>query len=777
MDIWRWVGSTRRALRKAGHERLAELMGTLPGLVCDDEHGRVEAVVPEALALARAAREPWVEVFVRHWALQSRVLHRHEAREHLGEAVALLDFANRDETRGCPQSVCVTQDLTSCYAHADGPGYVEERLAVAAETLGRIDPSWPCYECISEEYASALQDAERHEEVLAWAQRQTDAAVEAGADDVPRFEITRVLSLLALSRPEEAWSIMEDHEADAAGGSNQEVDVDLVKARVLVALGRSDDAEQILPSFEVVSPTPSHYDDYAEAMVGLVDAGARPNDARLGQDFRRMLERAEGNGAMFLAARLAAFATRLALARGAYAVARACLDDADRFCAELRRPQPVERMLAEHRAAIGKGPGSPPELPATVDELLDALPDDAEPALEILGAAIERWPDDPSLAVVCSRALAVCRLTERAERSLRRFLERDPSAAPVLVELGRMLLREGRHDDLRRLVDESMPDGPSRPQALWFLALSDIDRGDQDAAIAHLEALLELDPEAHGPRHRLSTLLRDRGRHEEALAHLERLVAELDPGDHDWDRMTVAAIVGRWDLVRDSARRLELPLDGLDEEGPIDEPLGLCRLRYAGDDGPVEVLAERRSPVTARVVQMVGPTGTERFADLVAFDAESLDPPSDESSEDEDEDEDEQADDDQPRIPIHAVVHVLVEGGHRTWSLDGTHPGDEAWTALETALEELGGVVSVRNDERYQHVHPEDSDRMLPGVYAWACMPGSLEPTELHARLTELSERWEHPVIWPEIAAALPTGPERDRELARVDAVTDRYEL
>ena len=49
MDIWRWVETTTKALRRAGNDRLAELLDALPGLVCDEEDARVEALVPEAL--------------------------------------------------------------------------------------------------------------------------------------------------------------------------------------------------------------------------------------------------------------------------------------------------------------------------------------------------------------------------------------------------------------------------------------------------------------------------------------------------------------------------------------------------------------------------------------------------------------------------------------------------------------------------------------------------------------------------------------------------------
>lgn len=773
MEIWRWVSTTKRALRSEGHNRLAQLVDELPSLVCDDEHARVEALVPEAVALARAARQPWVEVFVRHWALQSRVLHRYEAREHLAEAVSLLDFANREQTRSCPQSVCVTQDLAACYACADGPGYVRERLEVAAETLARIDPTWPCFECISEEYASALQDAGRHEEVLAWAQRQTDAAVRAGVSDVPRFEMTRAQSLLELGRPDEAWAIMEDHEAEAAGGASRELDVDLVKARVLVVLGRADEARRALPSFEAIADTPSHYEDYAHAVEGLVGAGAMANDAALGARLRQMLERAQANGAWFLAGQLAALGTRLAEARGAWTIARAGLDEVDRICEQLRQPQRVRAQIEAHRGAIERGPPDPGRRSSRGRGV---------PARRGRARARSAGRRDRALARrrrargAPSPGLAACRLSAAAEQALRRFLQRTPGDPTVVLELGHTLARAGRHDALVELVGGTLSD-ELRPQGLWLLAGSHDRRGEADAAARCLEQLLELDPDAHVPRHRLATLERERGNHAPALAHLDRLVAELEPGDHDWDRMTVAAILGRWDLVRDSVRRLGLGLPGLDGEGPIDEPLGLCRVRVVDEDGPHDLYAHRRGPVTARVVQMAGPGRTEHFEDLVVFDAAPLDPPPDEDESEDDESEDDEDDEVDPPVPTYAVVHRLEAGGFSTWALDGTHPGEDAWAELVRALEELGGQVRVRSDERYRHEDPDDEDQTLLGVFAWACMPAALSPSSLHERLTELTAGWEHPLVWPGLAAALPPGEARERELARVDAVGERYDL
>lgn len=769
MDIWRWVEATKRELRKDGHVRLATLMDDLPNLVCNDQHGRVEAVVPEAVALCRAAKKPWVEVFVRHWAMQSRVLHRWEAQGHLPEAVALLDFASRDETRQCPQSVCVTQDLAACYACADGPRYVKERLAVASETLARIDPSWPCFQCITDEYASALQDDERHAEALAFLQAQTDRAVAAGASDVPRFVTSRVESLLALGRAEEAWALMEDHEAEATGGSSREVDVELMRARVLAALGRADEAAAVLPAFEVVVETPSHYDDYAEAVLALVDAGRLPNDAALGVRFRTMLERAEANGARWLAARLAVLATRLAVGRGARVVAREGLVDVERLRRELGRPErlPVDDV----RAAVMADDAEGPTLPGTPDEVRERLPDDAEAGLELLLAARDRWPDDESLAVMHARALVACGLEARAEGVLREHVQRHPEAEAAVSELGRTLVAQGRHDALRELVQGSMQGEGLRTQGLWLLAGSHMKRDDLDATAACLEELLALEPDAQVPRHRLAGIEQRRGRHAEALAHLDRLVEHVEPGEVDWDRMTAATILGAWDALRDSARRLGLEFEGLEGEGPIDARMGICQVRFIDEDGARnDYFAERRGPVCARVVQMAGPRRPEHFADLVVFDAGPLNPRGRSQGDGEDEGEDDW-------IPIFPVVHVVSAGGFRCWSLDGVHPGEAAWTALVESLEALGGVVDVRSDESYEHEDPQDESKMLSGVYAYACMPKALEPAELHARLDELTRSLPHPLVWPELAEALPAGQVREQELARVAEVTERYGL
>ena len=149
MDIWNWVEKLQGDLRQAGQAQNAHLLNRLADEVSELQIDRVDALLPEARALGKALDNPWVDVYVGHWALRNRVGNRVEGESALGEAVALFERAHREDTLECPQSICVTQDLAACYGNIDGPGWVPERIEVCDETLGRIDPSWACFQCLS----------------------------------------------------------------------------------------------------------------------------------------------------------------------------------------------------------------------------------------------------------------------------------------------------------------------------------------------------------------------------------------------------------------------------------------------------------------------------------------------------------------------------------------------------------------------------------------------------------------------------------------------------
>jgi len=97
MNIWRWVGEKRAELLKNGHDQLADLIENISSDTCSGNHDAVDRYAEEAIQLARDINEPWVEIFLRHWRLQSAVLRREKPKEMVREAVELLEFSHNSE--------------------------------------------------------------------------------------------------------------------------------------------------------------------------------------------------------------------------------------------------------------------------------------------------------------------------------------------------------------------------------------------------------------------------------------------------------------------------------------------------------------------------------------------------------------------------------------------------------------------------------------------------------------------------------------------------------
>ena len=182
MNIWHWIEQLQTSLREAGQAHSADLIDRFSSEICDQEVERAEALMPELRALCKTLENPWLEVFVRHWDLRNRLGNKAEGETALADTIALFEFAHRDETIECPQSVCVTQDVASCYSNIDGPGWAQERIAVCDETLARIEPSRNCFQCLSYQKALALRDSGRAAEALSWLQSQRAALEAAGVE-------------------------------------------------------------------------------------------------------------------------------------------------------------------------------------------------------------------------------------------------------------------------------------------------------------------------------------------------------------------------------------------------------------------------------------------------------------------------------------------------------------------------------------------------------------------------------------------------------------------
>lgn len=734
MDLWAWVNETERRLRKEGHRRLADLIERLPTEVCNDQHDRVDAIAPEALALAKSLELPWVEVFLKHWWLQSRVLHRMDGRA-LGDAVALVELAHRDETRACPQGVCAVQDLASCYGLVDGPGFAEERLAVAKETLDRIDASWPCFTCISSEYASALRDRGDASESLEFIDRQIATLIARGQRDaIYDFPRDRVEVLIELGQLESALSFVDELARRGRKDAHHELSRRLDRARILARLGRADDALQSLPTIDEVRPTPLFYWFWADAAVQLVRCGLAPNDAQLGRILQGFVDRLERQGVGRTTLELAHLHGRLALERGAPHVARRALATMERATKLLNRPLDALERVQALRAALTAAPSVAAELPdtaaATLEQVRLGEGRDPERDLLLLEAAGERFPTDVPLAL----ALAGCQLANGLEDE-------------AIASLTAFHVRENRDDVALRLGDLLLARDPARLNALtdrhraraeteaarsiadWLLARAAFANADYEACRRHLDAVLAARPDAVNARLLWADAARRRGDLPGALEKLDEAIARLpEPGPPDWDRMVVATLLGEHARVRESARRLGFKLD--EGDAPIDEKWGVCRIRF--DDEGDDAWAVRTGPVTARIVEVARPPATQRFHDLVVFDATPLNPAA--------------AEEEQPTFvyPALATVH---EAGYRAYALDGVHPGDDRLEALRRAVSDLGCELQVLSTAEYTLEH---GDEELPGLFAVVAAPPRRALSEVCAALS--AEVGDHPLTFVELA-------------------------
>ena len=312
MDIWDWVFDAQRELRASGQERLADIVDQVPPLAADGQHEQVEAMVPEGIALARTIEHPWIELFLRHWLAQSRIICRGDVTTGMNEVVRLLDFAHEDFTRDCPQSVCVTQDFCVAHSVLDALGYAEERLAACEESLGRISPAWPCFGCISTEYFNALFDLGRYSEAEAFSARHI-AAMKPSSHARNYLMVQRAQALSALDRHEESLQVILSVKVSGHGRKLKAFHA-ISLAREYAHARRFDEAKQALPNPRKIDP--GDYRDWIGAKRSICAGQPESNDAELERTLRGFLDTLQANGALYWRASVAASAARFALERG-----------------------------------------------------------------------------------------------------------------------------------------------------------------------------------------------------------------------------------------------------------------------------------------------------------------------------------------------------------------------------------------------------------------------------------------------------------------------------
>ncbi|WP_035847688.1 ATP-binding protein [Kitasatospora azatica] len=788
-DIWGWVHDTHGQLVEAGQHRLATALVEIAGHAVDGRNEQLDALYPEAVASARALGLPWVEVFLRHWRLQNLLNKRHQGEQAMTEAVSLLEFAHREETAGCPQSVCTVQDFTICHANIDGPGYVPERLAVLEEALERVEPARACFDCLSREYADTLEDDGRAEAALAHLDRAKTRIQAAGESVSLSFGHARASALYRIGRIEEALDSLAAAEQayTAAGNVLDEDDLrkgGVIRARLLATLGRWDEALEQLPSTADADGFADIRHRWAEAVELLVAADRYPNDARLGVRLAHWVSYLDAAGSHRPCLDLALAAGRLAVRRGAREVALALVATAERKLALLRRTDQVTGPLAELAAAARALPV--PHLPVPPLELLVRLGErdgevDPEADLDLLAAAWQQLGGSSAdaragstdLLLSLAGLLASLGHEQASAELLWARLEQDPGHQDLIGMLTRVLIEARDGEQVRRLADRVAAASPG--DAHWIRARWALAESRWAQAIEEVEALLVLEPERINPRRLAAAAATELGDHPTAqrlyLELLEHALPAEDASPEEqyrtvqtpdlWHLITAASANRDWEVVRATGARLGIEFDQPD--GPVDEEWQYVTVRARRTDGGQSDLpAVRTGPATARILPVLGEEVPLNHRDVVVFGPALLEPaPAADAPEEERE----------RWRPTFELLTLLDPAGYTTYFLDGAWPGPERWDELRTAVRGAGYGIWAYSGDQYMITDPGSDEGGLPGIYAALGVPPTASAAQADALVARLTAGWPHPLAWPALAKAA------GGDIARHEEIVERYGL
>ncbi|MFJ1752913.1 hypothetical protein [Kitasatospora sp. NPDC088134] len=775
-DIWSWVHETHRKLAESGQHRLADALAEIAGHAVEGRNEQLDAMYPEALASARALGLPWVEVFLRHWRLQNLLNKRHQGEAAMSEAVSLLEFAHREETASCPQSVCAVQDFTICHANIDGPGYVPERLAVLEEALSRVEPARACFDCLSREYADTLEDDGRPEDALGHLDRAQTRIVAAGEQVSLSFAHSRTSALHRLGRHQEALDVYDTSERAYVAAGNRLDDDDrrkLAVGRALqhAALGRTDRALALLPAAEEADRYPDIRHRWVAAVELLVAAGEFENDAVLGARIASWSGELDTAGSHRPCLELVLAAGRLALARGAREVALTLARTGDRKLGQLRRTAGIAEQVAALRVAAEALPR--PELPVPVDELPQWLAEhrpDPETGADLLAAALavgER--PDTVLVVNLAGALGSLGHTRAVAELAWAQLELDPGHEYLTGMLGQLLIDAEDGPGVERLAARLAGAAPA--DAHWLRARWAAAQGRWAEVGEQCAAVLAHEPGALNTRRLAAGAATRLGEHAEAQRLYQDLLEHaLDPAEAGedqehrtvqepdlWHLLTAATANRDWAAVRAAGARLGLDFDT--DSGPIDEEWQLIGLRATRTNGTTTDLpALRTGPATARVLPVLGADVDLNHRDVVVFAPAVLnDAP--EPGEEED------------WRPVFEFLTLLDPARYTTYWIDGGWPGDDAWHALREELQRAGYGVWAYNGDQYRITDPSGEQDDLPGVYAALGVPPTATAEQADALLARLTADWPHPLAWPDLAEAA------GADLGRHRRIVEDYDL
>jgi len=754
MDIWKWVIKKERQLIDQGQHRLSQIISDMPSLTCDDEHHRVDALYPEGLALARQAGDPWVELYLRHWYLQSQVLHRHNAKGMLKEAVALLDFAHQENTKDCPQRICAVQDLAACYGILDGPGYVEQRLEVTDETLSQINGSWPCYACVGMEKVSALLDGNRLEEAVQASQDIVKEIQSHGIEPHTGSELSRILTKVYIRQGEykKALALISRAKNDG-GGEGFLRHKSQLTALTYAYLGDYTKAMEHSLPFDEVLLSQAYIEDWCETnFVCAKHSGLEISDQLLHQ-FQHLGFSLQANGACRMGMVVFGQLFELALKSKAFFSAQIALEVIDNLVTELHKDLGASKEQAARKKQFET------QTKAFLTQLnLDKISEKEFLALQfdahqLCAFAYEQahklWPSSSDIIFVLSEIYQEFNQYPKARVLLENFLESHPDDEKARYALGECLLS---HSDTKEFFERfdrlniSTLDARDQSGLYWLYSFAHAIVEEEEKTKFYLEKFLELNPDSKQANQRLAHLLTIMEDYSGSIKILNKLI-EMEPLDqeHHWDRMVSATLLGDWSLVRDSAKAVNLELES--ESGPIEENFGVVRIRLDDQFSEGNFIALRTGPVTA-IIKGVSDIGSPQYYGWkVVFDPTPL------NRLDQQDEEGYACDIEGYYTLLFPLVGVLEKTSFEAFEIDGFHPGEKKLEALDSLLETHGAVLFQRSDENYvlNFINSSGEKEEKTGFYGYVLIPEASDFKKINDQLGQYASALENPMIWPDL--------------------------
>ncbi|GGM67005.1 hypothetical protein GCM10010106_11400 [Thermopolyspora flexuosa] len=754
VDIWAWVGDTQRQLYEAGNAGLALALGDLPAQALEGRYAQLDVMAPAVAQQAGVAGQPWLEFFARYWHLIGRIGDRAQGEVALEDARALVEFARRDEVRDCPAAPAAVEALAIALANTDGPRYAAERLAVLGTALDGMGPDSPAYTGLTTQYILALLDAGTAQEAVAYSRSVTERL--RAAEKAASWELAAagVRALLAVGAAEDALALLDEATAfkpdDPVAKERRER---LLRARVLTALNRLDEAVEALPDLDVIDGHPRDWVEWAQVVDRLGFHGKITNSWQLGRVLRQWADYFATMGGHRARVEVLVAAAALAIGRQGVWQARLLVEDA---AEGLRRLEKAESLAEEVEVLRQRAEqATPPKAPAPRNELVGAFD-----AADGITADPERWVE--WLWPLSGEDLAATRRHTTtlgflgypavgADIYWRMIVENgDPATADAedIGYLTSLLLDAGQDEKVERLA-ERLPAGPAH------LARARLhrrrERWEETAreAEAAVEAGIGMDA-----RRLWAGAVQQLGDNAKAAGIIKDVLDSPEIEDEDvWRMIVMATIAEDWATVRTGAAKLGMPLQST--EGPIEEEWHLIRAVLPAPDGSRrEVLALRTGPATARLL-VAQPRGVDyNVNDIVVIDPTPLEPVP------EDEQERERF-----IIPF-AAVAMLRSAGYTSWFFDGAAPSEQEWVEFNQVLDERGWAIWVYSDDDYTVTHPGTGER-LPGVYGWVAVPPNVTPREVDALLDDATERWTHPLAWLDLAREVGIEVERHERIVK----------